>query len=137
MRLISPETYDSRELTSCARAWSSQRSGAEACSSSTTRSRRSLSTSRTFSMLRRVASRVLSCSEKSAVVTTLKTTPPGRCSGRAVAVRSLRGSDLEPTERGLVVGHRELQGGGAVRVAGLLGFLGLFPGHGQRLRVVL
>jgi hypothetical protein len=61
-REISPVRYDRRELTSWARAWSSQRSGAEACSSSSARSRRSFSMSRTFSMLRRVASRALSCS---------------------------------------------------------------------------
>jgi hypothetical protein len=87
-----------------------------------------LSTSRTFSMLRRVASRALSCSAKSAAVTTLKTTPPGRFpAGRSARVGHFRRCDLEPAQRRLVVGDGELERGGAVRVAVLLGLLGLFP----------
>src|SRR5688500_9818461 len=87
-------------------------------------------------MLRRVASRALSCSGKSAALTTVKSTPPGRSPGRAAGVSSLRGRDLEPVQSRLVVRDGELQRGGAVRVARLLGFLGLLAGHGERLGMV-
>src|SRR5690349_22132770 len=88
-------------------------------------------------MLRRVASRVLSCSGKSAAVTTFENTPPGRFPGRAVVGWSLPGCDLEPVQGRLVIGDRKFQCGGAVGVTVLLGLLGLFACHRQSLGVIL